>query len=372
MNLECKRVTLMNDVAIALISVQLETCHRLQKKKNLFEMNTIAIVVLLAVIAIGWQCVRNLYLNFTCMKNSYVHVERRTLIVDDLPASLDGLKVATLTDIHWNSNARRPLQMTSRLIERAVDVVNELKPDIVAHLGDFIQRDVECIDSLSAKLARLDALQIGVLGNHCHKLRRGARVSQSLERIGGVTVLENSTVYVGRSSEHDDGRVVVIADRGKNDTDVLAVVGLGDLSSGKFRPDRAFDAIVGDGDGVPRLALSHHPETFKRIDARHRLDVMLSGHTHGGQFVMFGGWSPLPLLSSIAHSLPEPLRRVVLKRGGFLRYLDDPRLLRGHHISDDGRQLYVCSGLGSHFGVRFNRPPQVSLLELKRRTTEKT
>jgi predicted MPP superfamily phosphohydrolase len=92
-------------------------------------------------------------------------------------------------------------------------------------------------------------------------------------------------------------------------------------------------------DGAPRILLSHHPRTFN--EARDlQFDLMLSGHTHGGQISLgrIGDYAITPLLA-----------------GEFYH-----NGLYEHR----GRRLYVNAGAGGWLPVRINCPPEITLIEL--------
>ena len=135
-------------------------------------------------------------------------------------------------------------------------------------VGDYVVRHKEGIEGLVGPLQRLRAPAVAVLGNHdCYEDRGYVRAR--LEA-AGVTVLENATTYPLGAG--------------------LAVVGLGDLTSGQFRPEEALPAVPPE---EPRVVLSHNPDTFERL-AAYRCDLVLSGHLHGGQFML--PWDRTPLL----------------------------------------------------------------------------
>jgi predicted MPP superfamily phosphohydrolase len=115
----------------------------------------------------------------------------------------------------------------------------------------------------------------------------------------------------------------------------LELVGLGDPWGQEFSAGHAFPRSTAKP--YPRIVLSHNPDTKDRLAAR-PWDLMLSGHTHGGQVV-------IPFLGS-------PWAPVQDKR-----YL--------HGLAPwEGRQIHVTSGVGNAHGVRLNCPPELALLEL--------
>ena len=101
------------------------------------------------------------------------------------------------------------------------------------------------------------------------------------------------------------------------------------------------DAVLRDmkDDGAPRIVLAHHPKTF--FEARERqIDLMLSGHTHGGQ-ISLGRIEDCELTPNLPFEFYHK---------GWYDYA--------------GRHLYVNSGIGSWLPVRINCPPEITLIEL--------
>jgi predicted MPP superfamily phosphohydrolase len=229
-----------------------------------------------------------------------------------LPKAFDGFRIVHLSDIHHSP-------FTSKeQIERAVDTANRLKPDFVALTGDYISHDrhyaVPCAELLGRLRARYGVY--AVLGNHDHWT--DASLITDLFRAEGITVLVNQ----GMRFELN-GEAFWLA--GVDDT----MVGLEDLSL----------ALAGARESEMKLLLAHNPIILRRA-ARARVDLVLSGHTHGGQVKLRSERSPSG----------RPRRR----------------LLRGLGRQGD-TQIYVTRGLGTVvLPIRYGCPPEVSLLELRR------
>lgn len=249
-------------------------------------------------------------------------VRRRTLQLPHWPSSLDGLRVALVSDLH----AGAPHIGVRRVTEIA-RLVTEQRADLVCLLGDFVDPEVTFGRTIAPELvarplgvvhAPLGVL--AVLGNHDWRTD-GPRVTAAL-RDAGAKVLENEAVRIG-----DDGRSLWVA--GVEDpTERVPDVGA---------------ALRGVPEGEPLLVLSHDPDLFPSIPPHAALT--LSGHTHGGQ---------VNLGSSLrAHVIPS---------------LFGDRYARGH-VVEGGRHLYVTSGVGtSNHPVRFGRPPEVVVLTLRARS----
>jgi len=238
-------------------------------------------------------------------------VEHTQIHLQRLPRELDGFRVVQLSDIHHSP-------FTSReQIKRAVETANSLKPDIVALTGDYISKErayaAPCAELLGALRARHGVY--AVLGNHDHWT--DASLITDLFRAEGITVLVNQGMRFEKN-----GAAIWLA--GVDDT----MVGLEDLSL----------ALAGSSDKEFKLLLAHNPIILRRA-ARAGVDLVLSGHTHGGQVS----------LRSERNAAGRPRRR----------------LLKG--LARQGEtQIYITRGLGTVvLPVRFGCPPEVSLLELR-------
>jgi predicted MPP superfamily phosphohydrolase len=241
-------------------------------------------------------------------------VERHEITLRRLPRDLDGLRVVQLSDIH-NGPFTAPGQ-----IERAVEISNSLKPDIIALTGDYVSHEREYAAPCAELMGKLEARcgVFAILGNHDHWT--DAALITDLFRAEGITVLVNE----GMRFEHPDRAGASFWLAGVDDT----MVGLEDLSL----------ALAGSRADEMKLLLAHNPLALRRA-ARAGVDLMLSGHTHGGQVT----WR------SERSASGRPRRR----------------LLRG--LGRQGAtQIYVSRGLGTVvLPVRYGCLPEVSLLELK-------
>jgi uncharacterized protein len=238
-------------------------------------------------------------------------VEHQPIYLRRLPKVFDGLRVVHLSDFHHSP-------FTSRdQIKRAIDTANRLQPDIVALTGDYISHERQFAAPCAELLGRLKARfgVYAVLGNHDHWT--DAALITDLFRAEGITVLVNQ----GMRFAHQDEAFWLA---GVDDT----MVGLEDLSL----------ALAGSREEEMKLLLAHNPIILRRA-ARAGVDLVLSGHTHGGQVT----------LRSERSASGRPRRR----------------LLRG--LGRQGNtQIYVTRGLGTVvLPIRYGCPPEVSLLELR-------
>lgn len=238
-------------------------------------------------------------------------IEHERVALRRLPKALESFRIVQLSDIHHG-----PFSDTSQ-IERAVETANRLQPDIIALTGDYISKERHYAAPCAEMLGRLRARYgvYAVLGNHDHWT--DAALITDLFRAEGITVLVNE----GMRFELN-GSAFWLA--GVDDT----MVGLENISL----------ALAGARENEMKLLLAHNPIILRRA-ARADVDLVLSGHTHGGQVA----------LRSEQSSSGGPRRR-------FLKGLG--RL--------GNTQIYVNRGLGTVvLPIRYGCPPEVSLLELR-------
>jgi hypothetical protein len=200
--------------------------------------------------------------------------------------------IVQLSDLHVGPLIRRAY--VADLVAR----VNALHPDLVVVTGDLVDRDADSIASELEPLKGLRAPAYFVTGNHEY-FHGPARTVAFVRRLG-MTPLLNASVRIGTEA------------RG------FYLVGINDLTGermGVLAPDIA-KAYAGTDPSDPIIVLAHQPKTLERLDG-HRCDLMLSGHTHGGQIFPFG----------------------------FLVMIDQP-YLAGLHRDGDGRRIFVSRGTG--------------------------
>ncbi len=239
-----------------------------------------------------------------------LEITRNSVVLRHLPAVFQGLRVAQLSDIHHS------LYIPLPTVERAVETTNRLAPELVVLTGDFVTFSRDYVCPVARALGRLDAPLgvFAVLGNH--DFRAGADlVSRELER-HGVRVLRNSHTVLRRGAER------------------LWLAGVDDLWYSCDLP-RAARGIPRNG---AKILLCHNPAIITQA-ALHGFDLVLSGHTHGGQVL-------LPGLDSLYRTTR------------FWKGWD-----RLHNT-----QIYVSRGLGKVVvPFRIGCPPEIALFELRAR-----
>ena len=253
-------------------------------------------------------------------------VTLRELWIKDLDPQFERYTIVVISDLHL------PPTRDTRWLESIVAAANATSPDLVALLGDyatsfkhmsFVSRTwYETVLTASARVAsRLTARDgiVAVLGNHDYYAGAN-RVREWLGAIG-ADVLINRTRLVRRGNA------------------VLQVAGVDDFCEGTVDP-RAGSL---PGDAVPTLVLSHNPDVVMQLSRDVRADVVLAGHTHGGQVVL--PWYGAPLTMS----------RVCGRRSA------------SGWVKNDRTALYVTRGLGAQwpFPGRVNCRPELLVLRLR-------
>ncbi len=254
-----------------------------------------------------------------------IRVRRYSVAIDGLPASLAGLRVVQLSDTHYG-----PF-ITPGYLREVVDLANRLGPDLILLTGDYVHRTprsirpgIELFAGLRPGLATL-----AVLGNHDHW--EGAASCRRVFDELGIPLLDNRRMFVTERGVTD-----AAPERGG-----LCVGGLADL----WEDSPSFEAALGGVPAdMPRILMSHNPDVAETAPAEVRVDLLVAGHTHGGQIRLPVVGAPL-----------VPSRYGDKYAGGMCQ---GPR----------GRVL-VSRGVGmSILPVRLGVPPEISLIELTLRT----
>lgn len=242
-----------------------------------------------------------------------LEVTRYEIIIDDLPPAFDGYRIAFLTDTHVASFVRRAFYREI-LAQTAL-----FDPDVILLGGDFVsfRRHIPLMaDVLIGELRARDGV-FAVLGNHDYWA--GPELVREALRSRGVTLLENASVMLHR----DDA--------------TLPLAGIDEIYRGAPDADAAFRNV---DPASPAIAFSHHPDVIDLLGGR-RIDLLLCGHTHGGQirFPFFG-------------AVVVPSRHEGTYASGF------------HRIG--AVLMYVSRGIGAIPPVRILCRPEIATFVLRR------
>lgn len=245
-----------------------------------------------------------------------IRVERVDVPIAGLGQKLDGFTICQITDIHHSHT------VSLDYIEGVVRMANSLEPDLMALTGDYIDMDrqfmapvIRCLSSLRARHG-----SVAVMGNHDYFI--GREYSKDVISSNSIPLLENSHMMIESGGSR------------------LCVAGVNDLLEDTPDARAALADVPAD---IPRVLLSHHPDYAESIDTDLRVDLILSGHTHGGQVRLPFGVAPI---------VPSAFGQKY--SGGLVRL--------GRR---EGTKVYVSRGIGvSMIPVRFNCPPEITLIRL--------
>jgi uncharacterized protein len=264
-------------------------------------------------------------------------VEQVRIPIRDLPPTLQGLRLVQMSDFHFDGKG-----LSDQMLEAAIAASNAAHPDLVILTGDFITTDPSPIHPLAKQLARLQS-RLGiyaVLGNHdiCYRHAK-AEVTRALSQ-NQITVLWNQIAYPCGPD--------------------FPLVGLADYWSKEYAPAALFAQL---DPTQPRLVLSHNPDTAEHL-TQWRVDLQLSGHTHGGQVHIPGLGNMAQHISNFYRHLPRKAKRRMPLLRKCSRTLEHWEWSQGLHQVGQN-YLYVNRGLGTYSPGRLFCPPEVTVLTLE-------
>lgn len=220
---------------------------------------------------------------------------------------VNGFTIVHLTDVHIGRTLKR------NFLERIINRTNAMQPDIVVITGDLYDLPPKEIGYDLEPLKKLKAPSYFVAGNH--EYFHGIESILESVRSLGVIPLSNQAIRFGKGEKY------------------FNLVGLNDITGLRFgiRPPDAEKAYQGVDQSKPTIVLSHQPRSISLLKNK-RCDLMLSGHTHGGQIFPFG------LLVKLA----QPY-------------------IAGLHEFQKGKQIFVSRGTG-YWGppLRVLAPSEIS------------
>ena len=242
-----------------------------------------------------------------------VMINHYRIAVPRLQQAFSGFRIVHLADLHYG--ALVPLALIRNVVERA----NKLNPDLIVCTGDYVheKNSVKQIDQVWPVLSQLIAPSgvFSVLGNHDH-----------------WADMVRSDYWLKHTGQDLRHKLIRIEREGHN----LWLAGAGDL----WEDHRNLDDLLSKvPDKDCRIVLAHNPDTAD-TEYSSRIDLMLSGHTHGGQIVIpFVGPLVLPV--------------------------SNKEYTSGLRHSIRGSKVFISKGIGwTIYPVRFNCYPEIAVLEL--------
>lgn len=236
------------------------------------------------------------------------NLQRVQMPLAKLPRSMDGLRLALVSDIHLG-----PLKGTHH-VGRIVDLINSVTPDIVCVVGDLVDGSVAELGKFAEPLRGIESRHGAyfVTGNHEYYSGFAPWIDE-VERLN-VKALRNERVEIGG----------------------LDLAGVNDLGGSQYGDAPDFAKALGDRDRSRPVVLMAHQPVVARDAAPFGVDLQVSGHTHGGQM------APFNLLVKLQQPVVSGFGRV------------------------DGVPVFVTNGAG-FWGppLRVGAPPQVTVLDLR-------
>jgi len=196
----------------------------------------------------------------------------------------DGLRIVHISDLHT--------RYIGVLERRLLESLRELEPDMIFITGDFVNssEDIPACREILNEIQKIAPIY-AVLGNHDHHFMR---IVVNTDKLKDTVRETGATLLVNESLRFDhNGRS-------------LYIVGLDDNHLGY---DDYKAAVEGIDDSAPRIVLAHSPEIVNHLDLSN-IQLILSGHTHGGQF-------RLPLTKKLYGSYASPFKSGFYDQGRF-------------------------------------------------------
>lgn len=258
-------------------------------------------------------------------------VEEVMIEIEDLPDALKGLRLVQVSDMHLSSFHRQ-----GKSLDRAVEIINSLKPDILVNTGDFVSfgyKEMEPFtEALSAAKGKYGSFAI--LGNH--DMGTYHPYWDQNERDTNIVLISELIRKAGYELLRDESRTIEI---NKSSISIIGVATYGSIPD-IFYGDLAKASLGSDTTDL-RILLSHDPNHWSyNRDSMKGIELCLSGHTHGMQMGIISGRiriSPARLIFPAWYGL----------------------------YGSDSSYLYVNRGLGViGFPFRIGMPPEITVITI--------
>lgn len=248
----------------------------------------------------------------------------------DLPQAFDGYRIVHFSDAHVGT-----LEGWRKwMLQRAIDTINSLRPDAIVFTGDLENLHPDELKEQAAVLRQLHAKDgvFSILGNHDYP------TYLDLDEVSKERLVKLTTQY-----ERDMGWQLLLNEHKviRRDSDSIVIAGMENWGNLKRMPRRGDVKKTMEGVSPSSFVvmLQHDPTAWRnKIVPECHAQLTLSGHTHGGQFSLFG-WSPASFTYDVW--------------GGW------------DHEGE--RAMFVSTGLGALIPFRLNMPGEIVVMTLKRK-----
>ena len=249
----------------------------------------------------------------------------------DLPEAFDGYRIVQFSDAHVGS-------YNGSMLENAIETINAQGADAIVFTGDLENLHPDELEPQMSVLSQLHAKDgvFSVLGNHDYPTYLDCDEATKAECVRKTKMLERKMGWQLLLNEHQTIR---------RDSDSIVIAGMENWGTLKRMP-RLGDVkktMAGVSPSSFVLMLQHDPTAWrKKILPECHAQLTLSGHTHGGQFSIFG-WSPASLTYDVW----------------------------GGSAYEGDRAIYVSAGLGALIPFRLNMPGEIVVITLKSKKVKK-
>jgi predicted MPP superfamily phosphohydrolase len=249
----------------------------------------------------------------------------------DLPEAFDGYRIVQFSDVHVGS-------YNGSMLENAIETINAQGADAIVFTGDLENLHPDELEPQMSVLSQLHAKDgvFSVLGNHDYPTYLDCDEATKAECVRKTKMLERKMGWQLLLNEHQTIR---------RDSDSIVIAGMENWGTLKRMP-RLGDVkktMAGVSPSSFVLMLQHDPTAWrKKILPECHAQLTLSGHTHGGQFSIFG-WSPASFTYDVW----------------------------GGSAYEGDRAIYVSTGLGALIPFRLNMPGEIVVITLKSKKVKK-
>jgi len=241
-----------------------------------------------------------------------------TFRINNLSPELDGFTIALMSDIHSSMHMMKPE------MDQYANVVNSLQCDLILVTGDFVNSQTEEVYPLAEAFSNLSAAHgvYGVMGNHDFFTPKPELVAKEVDACG-IKLLRNDHVTISKNGAS------------------LYLAGVDDVGTPPRAQAAISTALANTPLSIPRLLMVHRPYFLQQASDQN-VDLVFSGHTHGGQVVLANFGKVVIAPASLAS-----------------------RYVWGKY-SIGKTQMYVNRGIGTvGLPIRLNCPPEITKITLR-------
>lgn len=262
----------------------------------------------------------------------HVVVKQFDYVNPQLPEAFDGYRIVQISDLHLGT-----IRGDKALVQKIVDSINQLKPDLVVFTGDLVNYRAEEAAGFVSQLRGIEAADgvLSIMGNHDYA--QYFRWPFPADSLRDILALQHYEAEMGWQLLLNDNHVI------RRGTDSIAIVGVENDGRPPF-PALADlpQAQNGLADGCFKILLSHDPTHWRRaVVGKTDIALTLSGHTHGMQ-LKIGSFSPAAW------------------------FYDE---WGGAYEAETGQTLYISLGTGQVLlPFRLGAWPEINVIKLKKQS----